>query len=106
MLEIHHSNVVLCASREESMSASIVEGMMLGKICVVTNNTGIADYIEDGSNGFVCNVEDAQALSDKMRFIIENYHRLKDVGNAARYTYETYFSINKFEKNISKILHR
>lgn len=106
MLEIHHSNVVLCASREESMSASIVEGMMLGKICVVTNNTGIADYIEDGSNGFVCNVEDAKALSDKMRFIIENYHRLKDVGNAARYTYETYFSINKFEKNISKILHR
>lgn len=98
------SDVVICASREETMSAVIIEGMMLGKICITTDNTGIADYIVDGINGFIYNASDAQSLANKMMYIMENYNDLSSIKSNARETYEKYFSMTSFAGEIIKLL--
>lgn len=97
------SDVVICASREETMSAAIIEGMMLGKICITTDNTGIADYITDGVNGFITPVSDACFLARKMMHIMEKYEELSYIKYNARKLYEKYFSMHVFENRVSNL---
>lgn len=97
-------DVVVCASLEETMSLTITEGMMHGKICITTDATGIADYITDGVNGFVCAAGDALSLSEKMQYVIEHYDEMDKVREAARKTYEEYFSLEKFGDRLEKAI--
>lgn len=93
-------DVVVCASREETMSLTITEGMMYGKICITTDATGMADYIKSGENGFVVPVENAAALAACMAHIIEQPERYKEMRKAARQTYEQYFTPTCFARRL------
>ena len=94
-------DVVVCASREETMSLTITEGMMYGKICITTDATGMADYIKSGENGFVVPVENAAALAACMAHIIEQPERYKEMRKAARQTYEKYFTPTCFARRLT-----
>lgn len=100
----HNIDVVVCASLEETMSMTITEGMMYGKICITTDETGIAEYIDDGQNGFVCKAGDAIEISKKMRYIIHHRKERAYIGSQARKTYERYFTIDIFGKNLELII--
>ncbi len=93
-------DVVICASREETMSLTITEGMMYGKICITTDATGMADYIENGKNGFVVPTEDPAALAACMVRVIEQTEQYAEMRNAARRTYEAYFMPEHFARNL------
>lgn len=89
-------DVVVCPSREETMSIVLTEAMMYGKPCIGSDNTGMADYIQDGINGFVCKTEDVYDLYEKMRYFIHNPKDISRMGNEGRNTYEKYFTMDKF----------
>lgn len=102
--EVEHDNymkmladidIVLCPSLEETMSISVIEGLMQKKICVVSNNTGIADYIQDGINGFLYDPDDMINLEKIMQFIVSEYRCLKDIGEMGRKTYLEHFTLEK-----------
>ncbi|MDE7322312.1 MAG: glycosyltransferase family 4 protein [Lachnospiraceae bacterium] len=95
-------DVVVCPSREETMSIAINEGMMFGKVCITTDNTGVADYIRDGINGFVVPVGDDGELSKRMQWIMDNRNQMKRIGENARKTFEEYFAMGVFEEKINK----
>ncbi len=97
-------DVVVCASREETLSIAIIEGMMNRKVCVTTTTTGIADFIDDGNNGFVIPSEDVKALADKMEYIILHYAELQQMRNAARITYEDNFTLSALGDRLDKEL--
>lgn len=89
-------DIVVCPSREETMSIVLTESMMYGKPCIGSDNTGMADYIDDGVNGFVCKTEDVEDLCEKMRYFIHNPERINEMGQEARKVYEEYFTMDKF----------
>lgn len=97
-------DVVVCPSREDCLPIVMTEAMMYGKICIASNGTGTADFITEGENGFVVPVEDVQALSKKMQWILENKTQLEHIGKNARKTYEQYFSMEVFGDNLEKAL--
>ncbi len=97
-------DVVVCASKEETLSIAVVEGMMEGKVCIVTNSIGIAEYIEDGKNGFIIAYNDVNALAEKMDWIIANKESLVNIRKAARETYERYFSMEAFGRRLETII--
>jgi len=97
-------DVVVCTSLEETMSMAIVEGMMNCKVCITNNNTGIAEYIVDGKNGFIYNIGNIDELSDKLSYIIQNFNSLDFIRNNARKTYQNNFSVDKFANNLEKII--
>ncbi|MEZ3492327.1 MAG: glycosyltransferase family 4 protein [Lachnospiraceae bacterium] len=97
-------DVVACTSNEETLSLTIIEGMMHGKVCITTENTGIAAYIQDGVNGYVIPVNDAIALTEKMQYILENNDQLEGIRRAARKTYEKYFSLKILGRNLEAAL--
>ncbi len=50
---------------------------MSEKICITTNNTGIAHYIDDGRNGFLVEYGDTDALTQRMEQIIADQYGMQ-----------------------------
>ena len=100
----HRIDVVACVSREETFSMSIVEGMMCRKICLTGTNTGVAEYISDGNNGFIYETGSMESLTMKLMYIVDNYNELNNVRENARNTFVRELSEVVFEKRISEIL--
>ena len=94
-------DVIVCPSREETLSIAIIEGMMNSKICITTDATGVADFIKDGVSGFVVHSDDCKALSEKIKYVINNYSTLDDMKEAAREVYEKNFSMKSFADRIN-----
>lgn len=97
-------DVVVCPSREDPLPVVITEGMLLNKVCVVSNRTGTAEYITDRKNGLICEAENPESLKEKMEWILDNKDKIETIGINARQLYENNFSIDIFEKNILKII--
>lgn len=99
-------DIVVVASRAETVSMVAIEAMMMGKVCIVSHETGIAEYIEHGKNGFVFPSGNVEKLNELMIWCFENQKNLKNIGKNARKTYEQNFSIHIFQKNLQEILLR
>lgn len=107
MKEIYEqSSILVCPSRRDSMPVVAVEAMMNGKICIISDRTGMAHYIEDGINGYLFQNKNTYELSEKLQFVISNIESLEEVRKKARETYERYFSMEAFEHNLLDILER
>lgn len=97
-------DVVIVPSREETMSIVATEGMMYGKVCIVSENTGIAAYVQDGINGFICKTGDVESLKDKLRWVLKNDNQLIEMGKRARKIYEEHFTMERFGEDLIRIL--
>ena len=73
---------------------------MHGKICITTDNTGVADYIEDGRNGFVVEAGNVTALAQCMTQIHQQIDEMQSIRSAARATYETHFTMEAFGERL------
>lgn len=97
-------DVFVCASLEETMSITTTEAMMHGKVCIVSDATGISDYICDGINGFVFKSGEVSELIEKMNWVFNNRDKLLQIGKNARQTYEKYFGMDCFGEKLEKAL--
>lgn len=97
-------DVVIVPSLEETFSMAAAEAMMMGKVCIVSDCCGISEYIKNGENGLVFPSKDFYRLSYLMDWCIENNSERLKIGERARLTYEKYFSLQIFEKNLNKVL--
>lgn len=93
-------DVAVVASREETMSMVVTEGLINNVVCIMSDAVGSADYIKDGVNGFIFKSEDVGMLADKMQYVIDSYDSLDGLRDKARSTYDKYFSMETFETNI------
>ncbi|SFB14055.1 glycosyltransferase family 4 protein [Selenomonas ruminantium] len=93
-------DVVVCASREETLSIAVIEGMMYGKVCITTDATGVADFIHDDVDGFVVQSNNPFELAKKIGYVIQNISNLDDMRNSARNVYEKHFSMKVFENRL------
>lgn len=93
---------VVCPSREDPMPVVLTEAMALEKTCICSDETGTKAFIQDGVNGFVCRSNDAQDLSDKMKYVIDHRKDLPRIGKEGRKIYQREFSIDSFRRRIKK----
>ncbi|MBD5493225.1 MAG: glycosyltransferase family 4 protein [Lachnospiraceae bacterium] len=106
--EIHRvlekTDVMICPSRADSMPVVVNEAMQHCLVCIISDATGNAAYVEDGKNGLIVKQGDVKALAEKIRWCVECRDKLEEMGKAARKIYEQYFSIEVFEKNLLRIV--
>ncbi len=102
--QIKGADVIVCPSLVETMSMAIVEGMMLGKVCITTDATGIADYIIDGINGYITRAGDSRGLAEKIKIILHNREKNHMIGYNAKDTFKREFELHVFGKRIEKKL--
>ena len=97
-------DVLICASRYDTMPIVLAEAMMLKKVCITTDVTGTADYIVPYKNGLLCKPDDVKSLSKQIEWVLSNRQQLKEIGEEAYKVYEAEFSEEVFEKNLISII--
>lgn len=102
-LAYRNIDVVVVPSVYETMSIVATEAMMRGKVCIVSDSAGIAEYIISGENGFVFRNEDEEDLAEKMSWCIEHRDALPRIGRKARRIYENYFTVEKFGDRLERL---
>lgn len=98
------ADVIVCPSRKEAMSVTIVEAMMHHKPVIVSDAAGIASYIENNKNGIVFESENIKELRDAILWMISNEDTMKLMGEEEYKIYERFFNLNIHRKNIQKLL--
>lgn len=78
---LHHA--LILPSRWEGMPLVIVEAMLCGRPCIVTDVAGARELVRDGVNGFLAKAPTVELLDEAMNRAWENRHRLKEMGEQA-----------------------
>lgn len=94
------ADVIVCPSRKEAMSVTVVEAMMNGIMTIVSDAAGVANYIEHGKNGMIFKSEDSHELACMLEQVIINSNERILMGNQGRYIYDEFFSMNEHNKNL------
>ena len=74
----HHALVL--PSRFEGMPLTVVEAMLCGRPCVVTDVGGNRELVRDGINGFIAKAPTVELVDEAMNRAWENRARLKEMG--------------------------
>ena len=95
-------DVVVVASRDESCSLVALEGAMLSKPLIVTENVG-AKYMVSEENGMVVKTADVNDLMTAMMQMIDRKSELAKMGAASRKMYDTYASMQSYTQDMKKM---
>jgi glycosyltransferase involved in cell wall biosynthesis len=77
----HHALVL--PSRHEGMPLAIVEAMLCGRPCIVTDVAGHRELVQDGVNGFLAKAPTVELLDEAMNRAWECRGRLREMGQRA-----------------------
>lgn len=91
---------IVAPSRQDSTNSCIVEGLMLSKVCLCSDGTGVSRYMKDCVNGFVFPNYNVDELKVRLMLIADNFSRLDVIAKNGRKVYEEVFSVQVFERNI------
>ncbi len=78
----------------EGLPLSLIEAAAIGRPIVTTKWYGCKDTVDDGVNGFLVPVHDAQALADRLRTLINDPQLRQQMGQHSRERAEREFDIN------------
>lgn len=87
---ISKCHCVIAPSRIDTIPMTAVEGMMLGKLALVSNDTGISYNIQDCRNGFV--FKDHDELVKRLLLIINDVDALDNIRTKGQDIYNNIFS--------------
>lgn len=87
---------------KEGIPKSLIEAAAIGRPIVTTHNIGCKEVVENGVNGFLVPVKDANALGEKLEILINDKALRFEMGKASRVIAEKYFSLNEvIEKHLA-----
>jgi glycosyltransferase involved in cell wall biosynthesis/peptidoglycan/xylan/chitin deacetylase (PgdA/CDA1 family) len=94
------SNAFCLLSRSEGFCNALLEAMACGIASVVTHVGGNPEAINNGENGFLVPVEDAQAAAERLLLLLRDPALAIKIGKAARATVESRFSAETMIQNL------
>jgi len=96
-------DIVLVTSFSESTCIVLVEAMANGKIVISTDVGGMADYIENGVNGFLLNDNNAESFVEIINNVIENKIDILTISKNAQRTALEMFSLKRLVKEMTNL---
>ena len=101
--------IVLPSFYREGTPRTLLESASMAKPIITTDNVGCRDVVDDGVNGYLCEVRNAQDLADKMEMMLNlSEDERKLMGEAGRVKMINEFDesivINKYLKVIKEVL--
>jgi glycosyltransferase involved in cell wall biosynthesis len=94
------ASVFCLASIEEGLAMVQVQAMACGLPVICTTNTGGADLVRDGRDGFILPIRDVGAIKEKIRYFYENPEACKAMGESARLRVQAGFSWSDYGKKM------
>lgn len=80
---LNSCDVYICLSLLESFSISTAEAMAMGCAVIVSENTGISEYLVTGVNGFVVSVENPSQIRELLEDLYKNRKLIRETGREA-----------------------
>jgi len=99
-------DVVVSASREDSLPIVITEGMMNSKACIMSNVIGNVDYVTNFKDGIIFQSESVDDLKDKICWCLNHGNEVKNIGKEARKIYENEFTMQDFADRLEREIKR
>lgn len=84
----------------------LLEAMEHAVPCISTREGGVSAIIDDGVNGFVVEKRDANALADRIEFLLTHPEERLRMGIAGYQKFKNEFTLPKFETRMKQILER
>ncbi|MBZ7934970.1 HAD-IA family hydrolase [Campylobacter sp. W0065] len=100
---IKYCDVIVVPSRDESCSLVALEGAMMAKALILTQNIG-AKYILNSENGWLVETANMQSLKNAFIQAYTSKNNLKIMGEKAREAYLKTSTYEIYEKNILKMV--
>lgn len=102
---IKKANCIVHPSYHEGMSNTLLESCSMGRPIITSNIHGCLEAVEDGKNGYLCNVKDGEDLYCKIKQFIElPYEKRREMGRYARKFVEMNFDKNDVvDKTVKEI---
>lgn len=103
------SHCTILPSYHEGMANVLLESCAAGRPIITTNINGCKEAVDDGVNGFLCEVKNSKSLIEKVeRFIKLSHEEKTSMGLAARKKVEREFDrnivVNTYLKEIRNII--
>ncbi|MBO9493578.1 glycosyltransferase family 4 protein [Thalassotalea sp. G20_0] len=95
-----NASVFVLPSYREGFPRSTQEAMAIGRPAITTNVPGCRHSVLDGVTGFVVEINDVQALIDKMLWFIENPEAVESMGRAGREFAELHYDADKINTRL------
>lgn len=104
VIQAHDFLVLPTYYEKECLPLVLIEAMQCSLPVISTKEGGIPSIINDSINGFLIEKHDTKALADKMELLIKNPEIAKQMGHAARQSFELNFTLDKFESTLVNTL--
>jgi L-malate glycosyltransferase len=101
---ISAADIVLVCSRNEAFGRVTAESMLLKKPVIGTNTGGTEELIVDKSNGLLYKSGSYLELSEKIKYLIDNPQKRRDIGIEGFHFAKKTFSDEQYSKKIAKIM--
>ena len=106
---IENADCVILPSYREGKGMTLVESASMNKPIIATNVPGCKDVIDNGINGYLCEVRNSKDLADKMEMILNiSENERKIMGQAGRdkivKEFDEKIVISKYLESIKEIL--
>lgn len=84
--------MVLPSFYREGVPKSLLESGAMGKPIVTTDNVGCRETVDDGMNGYLCDLRSTESLTEKLELIIKLPHKQRlEMGRQSRLKIEREF---------------
>jgi glycosyltransferase involved in cell wall biosynthesis len=97
------SDMFCMPSLVEGFGLVYLEAMSCGLPVIATPNTGVADIVQDGREGFIVPIRDVDSLAGKLEWTYRNRKALQEMRSAAR-TLAQQYSWSRFRDGIVSAL--
>mgnify|MGYP003668691275 CR=1 FL=1 len=102
--EMHHHDVFVLPTLYEGLALVLLEAMSRGLPVITTENSGIADLIENGKQGIVLPIRRPDLIRDQLDRMISDPTVLQSMGSAA-FEWSRMNSWADYRQNLKEALH-
>lgn len=97
------SNLVILPSRVESLGYTMLEAGYFEKPFIGSSTGGIAEFIDDGVNGFLFEPGNSEDLADKIKFVINNPRKAKSTAEELHRKVIIYCNCEEYFEKLTSI---
>jgi colanic acid/amylovoran biosynthesis glycosyltransferase len=90
----------------EGIPVAIVEGLAVGLPVISTLHSGIAEAVQNGESGFLVPERDANALAEKLEYLIEHPNLWPEMGRKGRKYLVEHYDIDKLNDRLVEMYQR
>ncbi|WNM60287.1 glycosyltransferase [Candidatus Nitrospira neomarina] len=88
---------------QEGIPNAIKEAMAMGLPVIATQHSGIPELVEDGVSGYLVRERDADALADRLSYLVDHPEKWPDMGRAGRARVETDYDMKTLNDRLVEL---